>query len=245
MTPEGIDIEALLKAQGITTGDSTTTEMHVVQMEDSSPREPPCVMRCCGRSGSSRRHRKSPSPGRPPDRVRQLPAVRRAGGTGRGLRAGRSPSPALRHRVRVGHPACCDEDPRRWIGLHHVGRRAAGVPRTLDCLHSSKRRHPYLDRVTRLRSPKIVVSIRHDVASARRSTGTGSRSGKERDRSPSGRQAVDRVARKSPALSGPRGAGTTKSSGSRPTVGGSSPSARSQAVNTSSGHTRADADRHL
>jgi hypothetical protein len=32
----GIDIQALLKAQGIT-GDRTTTEMHVVQMDDSSP----------------------------------------------------------------------------------------------------------------------------------------------------------------------------------------------------------------
>jgi hypothetical protein len=35
-TPQGIDIQALLQSQGIT-GDSTTSEVHVVGMDDSSP----------------------------------------------------------------------------------------------------------------------------------------------------------------------------------------------------------------
>ena len=145
MTPEGIDIEALLKAQGITTGDSTTTEMHVVQMEDSSPEGAAvrdALLRAFGQQMSAS---EEPEPGRLLT-APYVPSEQREVRAEVGAQAARLHQ-TLRDRVRVRHPARGDEHPGRRVGLDDVGRGAAGVPRSLDALHGGERRDAYLERV--------------------------------------------------------------------------------------------------
>ena len=49
----------------------------------------------------------------------------------------------------------CKQQPGAWVGLHHVGRIAAGVPGSRDALHRNEGRHPHLDaRTGRLRGER-------------------------------------------------------------------------------------------
>ena len=64
------------------------------------------------------------------------------------------PRTGCRHRAQreCGRPvgrAGREGEPGRGIHLDHIRRRPPGVPRALDCLHSTERRHPNFDRVAR------------------------------------------------------------------------------------------------
>ena len=85
-------------------------------------------------------------------------------GSRKGRRAPRSRVPPVlppRRPTRAGRwPARA----RSRVGLDDVGRRAPGVPRTLDALHRAERRHAHLDGATRRPGGQLLEQIARRVA---------------------------------------------------------------------------------
>ena len=75
------------------------------------------------------------------------------------------------------------QQPGARIGLHHVGRIAAGVPGPRNALHSNERRHPHLDAgARRLAASVRAVSRTASASSARAGRGCRRRAASRRAR---------------------------------------------------------------
>ena len=83
-------------------------------------------------------------------------------------------------------PAGHQIQPRGGVGLHHVGRRAAGVARPLDALHGAVRRDADLHRPARARCASSSSVNRTAVASVARGVAAGSARQASRACRPSG-----------------------------------------------------------